>query len=672
MADGVPFGNYRLQRRLARGGMAEVFLARLLGVEGFERRVAIKRILPHLSESEEFRVMFLDEARLAAQLTHPNVVHIYDFGKVDDYYFIAMEYVDGIDLGRIIRQARANPVPFEFAARMMADVCAGLHYAHNIDDGKGKKLNLVHRDITPQNVLVTYDGVVKIVDFGIAKATWSAGRTRPGVVKGKFAYMSPEQVEGRSLDGRSDVFSLGICMYELLTGVPLFRRDDVKESMREIRDGKEITPERFRADVPEQLVSILRKALATSRDARYASASAMQLDLERFLKTTEALGSSVRLAEYLKREFPRPAEDAPAATGGGTQAQPAGTQAQAVGTQAQSHVRAGTEVQPAQARAGTEAQERATSVQTPRPLAAARSALDAPVDESGELDATTPGKNSARPDPGYDEDEPTLNSQTGPNAPTRISTAPQQRAAAAAAFDRPRSSNTAVVPPLAGSGRRAVVAAAVAAATALLVTLLALRPWRSQAAPPIVVEEQVQPETKPVTTQLPQPSPVAVAPKEPPQPAAPLPEPELDILSRPAGAHVTVDGRSLRTATPVRDARLAIGTHRVLVERKGFQPRELEVQLGEGEHRTLDVELHPLLHHGGKPQKPSGYLTVRSVPWAKVFEGAHLLGTTPMANVTLAEGTHVLTFVNPDLPEQKRTVVIKAGEEARISVELKP
>src|SRR6476620_8823282 len=143
MADGVPFGNYRLQRRLARGGMAEVFLARLVGVEGFERRVALKRILPHLSESEEFRGMFLDEARLAAQLTHPNVVHIYDFGKVDDYYFIAMEYVDGVDIGRLIRQAKAKPVAFEYAARIFADVCSGLNYAHHVTDGAGRPLNLV-------------------------------------------------------------------------------------------------------------------------------------------------------------------------------------------------------------------------------------------------------------------------------------------------------------------------------------------------------------------------------------------------------------------------------------------------------------------------------------------------------------------------------------------------
>src|SRR3954468_11062594 len=161
MSDGVPFGHYRLQRRLARGGMAEVFLARLVGVEGFERRVAIKRILPHLSESEEFRAMFLDEARLAAQLTHPNIVHIYDFGKVEDYYFIAMEYVDGVDIGRMIRRAKERPVPSDWTAPIFPDFCAGLQFAHHACDPIGRQLDVVHRDVTPQNVLVTYDGVTK-------------------------------------------------------------------------------------------------------------------------------------------------------------------------------------------------------------------------------------------------------------------------------------------------------------------------------------------------------------------------------------------------------------------------------------------------------------------------------------------------------------------------------
>jgi serine/threonine-protein kinase len=703
MADGVPFGNYRLLRRLARGGMAEVFLARHVGVEGFERRVAIKRILPHLSESEEFRDMFLDEARLAAQLSHPNVVHIYDFGKFDDYYFIAMEYVDGVDLGRLIRQAKAKPVPFEFAARILADVCSGLAYAHNVVDARGAKLNLVHRDVTPQNVLVTYDGVVKLVDFGIAKAAWSAGRTRPGVVKGKFAYMSPEQVQGRALDGRSDLFSAAICFYELLTGVPLYRRDDVNAAMREIRDGKPIHPEKFRGDVPDALTAILRRALATSRDQRYASAAAMQLDLERFLKESEALGTSQLLGDYLRRELPRPPEEDAAAPG--TQAQPQGTQAQPQGTQAQPR---GTERQAQgtyrQAQ-GTEVQPQRTDVEPQGTDVLSSSELE-PVDDSAELAITTPGR------------------RTGEDAPTRPVEKPRRRPES---FDRPPS-HTAVVPPLTALGRRAWMAAAIGGVAVIGLLIVVLRPWASRAAAtadpsagPVVVpgeaqtspqldlaqnaaqnapqnEAQKEPQKeaqkqtqnepqkesqKPAQNNLqndpqksaqnePQKSGQNVAQNdpEPPPPKTTAPA-ALDVISRPAGARVTVDGKELAELTPVRGQTLQPGSHRVLVERRGYFTRELTVPLKASEYRTLDVVLRAGQARHSAPRVPSGYLTVRTVPWSKVFDGARLIGTTPLANVPLAEGSHALTFVNPELPPMHKTVVVRAGEEARLSLELK-
>ncbi|HWE29503.1 MAG TPA: protein kinase [Polyangia bacterium] len=621
MSDGVPFGNYRLQRRLARGGMAEVFLARLIGVEGFERRVAIKRILPHLSESEEFRAMFLDEARLAAQLAHPNIVHIYDFGKVDDYYFIAMEYVDGIDIGRLIRRAKDHPIPFELAARIFADVCAGLHFAHNAVDPIGRKLDVVHRDVTPQNVLVSYDGVVKLVDFGIAKAQFAAGRTRPGVVKGKYAYMSPEQVEGKSLDGRSDVFSAGICLYEMLTGVPLFRRDDVTASMREIRDGKPINPEKHRRDVPEELVKIMRRALQTARDNRYASASAMQTDLEKFLKSATALGTARELAEYVKRELPpTPDEAAPS-----TSAQPAGTQRQP--------------------------QKERTEVVSPP---------HGTLDNSEEIPTTPDGDNGVPPMPSdmHLADEPPTSQRLLPEARS----GKQGRASA---------SHTAVVPPLAHSPLRTYVAALVAGLTVAAITLLALRPWAAVGDPVIVKVPEAPP---PIIVEKPAPPPRELEVAPPVVVAQTAPAPTLDILSRPPGARVIVDGEALRTTTPIHAETFASGMHRVVVDKKGYTPRELAVQLGDGEHRTLDVELRP----GAKrvvrvvqQRVPQGYLTVRTVPWSKVFEGARLIGTTPMANVPLGEGTHTLTFVNPDLPPMKRTVTVRAGEEQRVSIELK-
>jgi serine/threonine protein kinase len=631
MSDGVPFGNYRLQRRLARGGMAEVFLARLIGVEGFERRVAIKRILPHLSESEDFRAMFLDEARLAAQLTHPNIVHIYDFGKVEDYYFIAMEYVDGVDIGRMIRRAKERPVPFELAARIFADVCAGLHFAHHACDPIGRQLEVVHRDVTPQNVLVTYDGVVKLVDFGIAKAQFAAGRTRPGVVKGKYAYMSPEQVEGKGLDGRSDVFSAGICLYEMLTGVPLFRRDDVTASMREIRDGKPIHPEKHRRDVPEELVKIMRRALQTSRDNRYASAAAMQMDLEKFLKSATALGTARELGEYLKRELPpQPEEAAPP-----TSAQPAGTQRQP--------------------------QKQRTEVQvSARPPTPTPMQVPLLLDNSEEIPTTPDGESNVptMPSDMHLADEPPTNERLLPEARS-------------GKHGRSSGSHTAVVPPLAHSPLRTYVAAFVAALTVATVTLLALRPWAANKDPVIV---KVPASPPPIVVEKPSPAPAELEVTPPVVVAQTAPAPSLDILSRPPGARVIVDGEQLRSLTPIHAETFASGMHKVVVDKKGYTPRELAVQLGDGEHRTLDVELRPGARRVVRVVKatvPQGFLTVRTVPWSKVFDGARLIGTTPMANVPLSEGTHTLTFVNPDLPPMKKAVTVRAGQEERVSLELK-
>ena len=244
---GIKFGHYVLLRRLARGGMAEVFLAQQRGLEGFDRRVAIKRILPHLADSSDFVRMFLAEAKLAAQLSHPNIVHIYEFGKVDHDYFIAMEYVDGVHAGQLMRTDDDDNSPFPprellsptLVARIGADAAAALHHAHELRAVSGKPLGLVHRDVSPANIMISYDGVVKLCDFGIAKAAAVSDQlTNPGQVKGKYAYMSPEQTVAQPLDGRSDVFSLAIVLWELLAGRFLVPRGDAVAAMRAIRDGK--------------------------------------------------------------------------------------------------------------------------------------------------------------------------------------------------------------------------------------------------------------------------------------------------------------------------------------------------------------------------------------------------------------------------------------------------
>ena len=220
------FGQYEVLERIASGGMAELSKARRSGVEGFQKIVAIKKILPHLADNDEFITMFADEAKLAAQLNHPNIVHIFDLGKIEaGGYFIAMEFVDGRDLRSLLQSARdfGTPLPVPLAVYIASKIAAALDYAHRRRDGEGRELNIVHRDVSPANILISYEGDIKLCDFGIAKAASKASETQSGALKGKVQYMSPEQAWGRPLDRRSDIFSLGCVLFEMLAEQKLFR-----------------------------------------------------------------------------------------------------------------------------------------------------------------------------------------------------------------------------------------------------------------------------------------------------------------------------------------------------------------------------------------------------------------------------------------------------------------
>ncbi len=210
-----PFGNYLLIEKVSVGGMAEVFKALMIGTEGFQKLVAIKRLLPSVAEDEEFARMFIDEANIAGQLHHANIAQVYDLGRIEEHYFIAMEYVQGRDLRAVFDRLKRikRGVPLNMAVYIVAKACEGLDYAHRKKDAQGRPLNIVHRDISPPNILLSYEGDVKIVDFGIAKATKKLTQTQAGILKGKFGYMSPEQVRGLPIDRRSDIFSIGIVLY---------------------------------------------------------------------------------------------------------------------------------------------------------------------------------------------------------------------------------------------------------------------------------------------------------------------------------------------------------------------------------------------------------------------------------------------------------------------------
>ena len=278
------FGKYILLDRLNAGGMAEVFRAKVMGAEKFERLVAIKCMLPALLEDEQFISMFIDEAKLAAQLSHGNIVQIYELGRLKERLYIAMELVAGRDLRHIVRTARTDNIPLGmgFAAYVISRAAQGLDYAHRKAGMDGQPLNLVHRDVSPQNILVSYDGEVKVVDFGIAKAEARATETQTGVLKGKFAYMAPEQVVGGDIDRRADIFALGAVLYEIVTGDRLFAGENdlsVLEKVREARtpDLNNLPPECL------PLASVLTKALQRDPAQRYSHASQMAEDLEELL-----------------------------------------------------------------------------------------------------------------------------------------------------------------------------------------------------------------------------------------------------------------------------------------------------------------------------------------------------------------------------------------------------
>ncbi len=298
------FGKYQLEKKLASGGMAEVWLARQTGIEGFNRHVVIKRILPHLAEEPEFVQMFLNEAKIASRFSHANIAQIFDLGENGGTYFIAMEFVHGEDLGRIIRRAwttnqwLARPI----AIRIVADACAALHYAHTRTDEMGRALKVVHRDVSPQNILVSFDGAVKLVDFGIAKAADQVSNTASGALKGKFAYMSPEQASGKMLDARSDIFSLGLVLYELMTGVKPLKRESELATLQAAIEC-EIEKPSEAVEVPPEIDSTVMAALAREPDDRYRDAREFQMALEALLVAEGTVATSLQVSDMMSQLF---------------------------------------------------------------------------------------------------------------------------------------------------------------------------------------------------------------------------------------------------------------------------------------------------------------------------------------------------------------------------------
>ena len=295
-------GKFDLLARIAKGGMAEIYLARQQGVRGISRLVVVKRILPHLAEEPHFVKMFLEEARVAALIGHPNVVQIFEVGQDQENYFIAMEYIDGPTVAAICRTAHraGKVVPHQVAAEIVAQACDGLHAAHELRAEGGDLLGLVHRDVSPQNLMLTRQGLVKLLDFGIAKAQDSNVKTRTGSIKGKYPYMSPEQCEGRALDRRTDIFSLGIVFFEMVTARRLFKRSTDLMTLKAITEEPLPEPRDYNSDVPSAVAEVIMRSLCRDPTKRYESARRMGQDLRRALDSKEHAATSRALRQYLR------------------------------------------------------------------------------------------------------------------------------------------------------------------------------------------------------------------------------------------------------------------------------------------------------------------------------------------------------------------------------------
>ena len=610
------------------GGMAQLYLARQQGPEGFEKLVVVKRILPHLAENDDFVKMFLDEARIAARLNHANVVQIFDLGAQDDSFFIAMEYIHGEDMRRVWKQSEAmgQPVPVPLACRVLIEACAGLDYAHKrTDPVSGRPLGIVHRDVSPQNILVTFEGGVKVVDFGIAKAADQATVTRSGVLKGKYSYMSPEQAAGQRVDCRSDIFALGVVLYELLTGARLFKRGSDIQTLAAVAECKVMPPSQANPRVPADLDPIVMKALAKDPAERYQEAVHLQLALEDWLSANRLPSSTAHVAAYMKEIY---AERLASESRSGELLLEDSDPASAASRQEPASRRSGLRPSLSRAAVGPEGETAALrprgtgktgriEVVEPSPRQSGmRRAVEPP---SQETRASRSGLGVVQaPSRAVEEEAPTVDGRAASRATlTDIKASSEPRAASRVTHFPARDAEVAGGEPRSVTrqgltGARPPVVVEEDAPTLAMPELAAPRPSRAALPPPMGGDDGMEEEDVPtLSLGMSRPGRKARAaggarPAEPPPQGSRLPvriaggglalvvilllsnwliRPQLSesatlrVESEPAGARVVLDGRELPERTPVTLPALAEGRYPLVLTREGYQELRTEVEV---------------------------------------------------------------------------------------------
>ena len=697
------FGKYTLIRKLAVGGMAELFLALQRSMAGFEKLIVVKRVLPHLAQDEQFIEMLLSEARIAATLNHPNVAHIYDVGMQDDQYYIAMEHIHGEDLRSIVRQMRhmgLSSFPVEHALAIVLGCCAGLAYAHEMRDLDGEPLNIVHRDVSPQNILVTFSGDVKLVDFGIAKAGRSAReQTQSGKLKGKVPYMSPEQARGAPLDGRSDIFSLGIILFELCTGRRLFKGRNEFDTMRMIVDADYPWPRTINPGLPEQVEQIIVRALAKECDQRYQTAREMQADLEGLIRDLRLAVSPLSLGAWMRELFADKLSQQKSMLQEGRaladvlSSETPVAEDDVAGTTARQLLQTG--VRPRRTRRLPVVAAALVA------LAAGGGGLaylaDRPTDEAtvapmtGSLTLrTTPAGATIRIN-GNERREHT------PAVLSDLSLGSSYQVE----LSLPGYSSHAETITLTAEVPRGLVAAQLGRNTAEAFAVL-----RLTSTPPgarVLLDGSDTGLTTPATVpriesgmthrllllldgheqHLVELSFAAGEIRELEVPLDPTPlaadESLLRLSVDPEGAAIEIEGRQILGPSP-HVIRRGAGPVRIVVHQPGFRRYETTLALGGGETREHRVTL--VRRVGGSaaaaptaaattPAPGRGRLTVGARPWCTVSVDGRAIGQTPIVNHDLAAGSHRITCSNPELgATRQQTVVIRPGETTRTRIDL--
>ncbi len=617
------FGPYEIAGRLALGGMAEILLARE-SIEGAgSRYLVVKRILQQYENEPDFVDMFFDEARVGIRVTHPNICHIYKFGQQDGTPYIALEWVNGEALGRLIRRAREHGgIPIPIVCHVVGRVAEALHGAHDAVDENGRPLELVHRDVTPHNIMVSYDGSVKLLDFGIAKSESSAHRTQAGVIKGKFAYMAPEQIEGSDIDRRVDIFALGVCLYEALTGKPLYHRKSEVETMRAIalepvprlRGGRPFAPE---------LEAIVQRALAKAPAERYRTAREMQEALDRYLTRSQHVVNAGHVTEMMRKLF-------------------------------QSEIERGPSVDTTPF--GSSYHADVEELQLDKELAARRERASQPYPGPGRLEPSLDVSALPAPSGGARGVSGTreIDLDPSPGAPvelglglpprpadvdTSAAAGPARRrpaAARAAAATRAATGDTGLPGWVKGAVALGLLASLGAAAWALVPRLVGDRDALGQDATPTI------------------------------DVMGPPGSTSLLVESDPPGAVVSVAGREAGR-TPVRLGDLEAGKHAVSVALEGYQPWTADVELEPGGTRSVEAVLLP---ETPPEDAPKGFLTLETQPPTKVFLFGEPIGETPLRRVRVPAGVLVVELETADGERARRRVVVREREETPTVIDL--